>query len=161
MTWFDIVVFVVLAFVIWLESNRGFGRALFDAIGAVVVLKVATSAAHPLSLAFPLSQAEGTNDAIWLASVFVVLMVLVVLASRFLYETTLLSLDVLDPLVGGLLGAVSGLIIGHIFLKAMLLSYGADSEAARILLQSFVGQELVQFRTFHIVLTALQNLGTA
>ncbi len=158
MTWFDIVVFLLLAVVVWLESNRGFGRALFDAIGAVVVLKLSTTVSHTLATALPLSQAEAANDAIWLAGVFVILMVLVVLASRFLYETTLLSLDVLDPLVGGMLGVVSGLIVAHIFLRVMLLAYG-DSESARILMQSFAGQELIQFRTFHMVLTALQNLG--
>lgn len=158
MTWFDIVVLLLVASVAWLESNRGFGRAIFDVIGAIVVLKIATFAAHPLGLAFPLSRVAGTSDAIWLVTVFVALMVLVVIGSRFLYETTLLSLDVLDPVVGGLLGAISGMIISYVFLRTMLLVYG-DSQAANVLLGSFVGQELIKFRTFHTVLTTLQNLG--
>lgn len=159
MTWFDAVVFILVGAVAWLESNRGFGRAIFDVIGAIVVLRITISLAGPLAHAIPLSQAEGTSQAIWLVGVFVVLIALVVIGSRFLYETTLLSLDVLDPVVGGALGVVSGLILSHVFLRAMLVAYG-DSEAAKVLLGSFVGQELLQFRTFHIVLTTLQNLGT-
>ena len=71
-------------------------------------------------------------------------------------------IGVLDKKLGAKDPTLNKFLCGLIsaILKVMLLSYGADSEAARILLQSFVGQELVQFRTFHIVLTALQNLGT-
>ena len=158
MTWFDAVVLLLVAAVAWLESNRGFGRAIFDVVGAIVVLRVAMSLAGPLGHAIPLAQAEGTSEAVWLVGVFVALCALVVIGSRFLYETTLLSLDVLDPVVGGLLGAISGVVLSYVFLRAMLLVYG-DAEAAKVLLGSFVGQELVEFRTFHTVLTALQDLG--
>ncbi len=158
MTWFDAVVLLLVAAVAWLESNRGFGRAIFDVVGAIVVLRIAMSLAGPLAHAVPLSEAEGTSEAIWLVGMFVVLCALVVIGSRFLYETTLLSLDVLDPVVGGVLGAISGAILAHVFLRAMLLVYG-DTEAAQVLVGSFVGQELLRFRTFHTVLTALQNLG--
>ena len=159
MTWFDAVTLLLIVAIIWLESTRGFGRALFDAVGAIIALKVSQFAAKPLAEAIPVLSGAATNEAFWLATVFVVLAVLVVIASRFLYETTLLSLDVLDPVVGGILGAVCGLVSAHVLLRTLLLAYG-QSDAAKVLLGSFVGHELLQFRTFHTVVTALQNLGS-
>lgn len=158
MTWYDVIAVLLIALIIWLESHRGFGRALFDFIGAVIALKVSGYVAGPLAESVPLAESRGTTEAIWMVGVFVVLVALVVIGSRFLYETTLLSLDVFDPLVGGLLGAASGMLLAHVFLKMLLLSYG-ESEVAKVLLGSFVGQELLKFRTFHIVLNTLSNLG--
>ena len=132
MTWFDAVVFILVGAVAWLESNRGFGRAIFDVIGAIVVLRITISLAGPLAHAIPLSQAEGTSQAIWLVGVFVVLIALVVIGSRFLYETTLLSLDVLDPVVGGALGVAAVAVTSWptwVALSVVLLVLCAASDA--------------------------------
>jgi uncharacterized membrane protein required for colicin V production len=157
-TWFDAVALLLIALIAWAESNRGFGRAVFDVVGAIVALRVSAYLAGPLSTAVPLSGSDGASEALWLGLTFLLLVTLVVIASRFLYETTLLSLDVFDPLVGGILGAVSGTLAAHVLLKALLLTYG-DSEAADALLGSFVGQEFIKLRTFHVVFNALSNLG--
>jgi uncharacterized membrane protein required for colicin V production len=156
--WSNVVALLIIVAVIWLESVRGFGRALFDVVGAIIALRISLFLAKPLALAAPMLAGANNNEAFWLAVSFVVLMVLVVIASRFLYETTLLSLDVLDPVVGGIFGAVTGMVAAHIFLRALLLSYG-DSDAGKLLLDTFMGQELLQFRAFHTVVTALRNLG--
>jgi len=158
MMWSDVVALALIAGVAWLESHRGFGRALFDLLGAIISVKVAAALAEPLGKAVPVFSAAGPNQAFWLTAAFVVLAVLTVIGSKLIYDTILLSLDVLDPLVGGLLGFASGLVVAHIFLKMMSLGY-ADSEAAKLLLSSFMGQELLQFRAYHTVVTALQNLG--
>jgi hypothetical protein len=90
--------------------------------------------------------------------IFVVLVVLIVIATKFIYETTLLSLDVLDPIVGGVLGFASGVVVAHVFLRAMLAAY-ADTAFAHTVLNSFMGQEIVQFRSYRYVVQALHNLG--
>jgi len=156
--WANIVVVLIIVAIVWRESVRGFGRALFDVIGTIIALKISLSVAKLLGLALPIVQAANGNEAIWLVASFAILMVLVIIASRFLYETTLLSLDVLDPIVGGLFGAVTGTVVAHVLLRALLVSYG-HSEAANALLGTFVGQELLEFRTVHAAITALQNLG--
>lgn len=158
MTWFDIVALLLIVLIATVESQRGFGRALFDLLGAVIALKVASALARPLAGAAPLLSTADSSAALWMGIVFVLLVVLTVIASKMLYETTLLSLDVLDPVVGSLLGICSGVVVSHIFLKMLLLAYG-DGEAANAVLSSFMGQELLRFRSFHRVLTALQNLG--
>ena len=158
MTWFDVVGLLLLALVAWLESLRGFGRALFDIIGAIIALKVASVLSGPLSKSLPLFGAGGSSEAFWYATLFVVLCALVVIGSKLIYETTLLSLDVFDPVVGGLLGVGSGMIVAHVFLRTLLTIYG-DAEVAGLLMGSFVGRELIQFRSYHHVINWLQNLG--
>jgi len=158
LTWFDVVGLLLLALVAWLESLRGFGRALFDIIGAIIALKVASVLSGPLSKSLPLFGAGGSSEAFWYATLFVVLCALVVIGSKLIYETTLLSLDVFDPVVGGLLGVGSGMIVAHVFLRTLLTIYG-DAEVAGLLMGSFVGRELIQFRSYHHVINWLQNLG--
>jgi len=158
MIWSDAAAIVLIVGISWLESQRGFGRALFDMLGAIISLKVASLLALPLSEAVPVLAAPGSNEAFWLVAVFLVLAVLTVIASKLIYESMLLSLDVLDPLVGAILGLASGLMVAHIFLRMLLLGYG-EGQDATALLNSFMGQELLKFRTYHTVVTALQNLG--
>jgi uncharacterized membrane protein required for colicin V production len=158
MTWFDIVALLLIALIAWMESIRGFGRAVFDFVGALIALKVSTFVAKPLADAVPLLQPEANAEAFWVGAVFVLLIVLIVVATKFIYETTLLSLDVLDPVVGGLLGLASGIIVAHLFIRIMLTAYGG-TDFSKLVQDSFIGQELIAFRTYHTVVTALQNIG--
>jgi len=157
-TWLDIVGLLLIILIAWLESIRGFGRALFDLVGALIGLKLAAFLAPTLADAVPVSEATGPSEAFWFIVAFLILASLTLVATKFIYQTTLLSLDVLDPVVGGLLGFASGLVVAHVFLRMMLLGY-ADTEFADVVLNSFAGQELLKFRTYHTVLTALQNIG--
>ncbi len=158
MTWFDAVAILLIIAIAWLESMRGFGRAIFDFVGGLIALKISIFVARPLAQAAPLMRSEASAEAFWMAMIFIVLAVLIVVATKFIYETTLLSLDVLDPVVGGVLGVAIGVIIAHLFLRAMMAAY-ADTEFANTVLNSFVGQEIVAFRSYHRLVQALQNLG--
>lgn len=158
MTWFDIVGGLLIALIAWIESQRGFGRAILDVVGGIIVLRIALALAAPLGETAPLLATESANEAFWLVAVFVILGALVLLASKLIYESTLLSLDVLDPAVGALLGVVSGCLVVHLLLRTLLIAYG-PGEAADALRGSFFGQELIEFRAYHAVVTALQNLG--
>jgi uncharacterized membrane protein required for colicin V production len=158
MTWFDVVAFLLVVLIAWLESKRGFGRALFDFVGGIISLRLAIFLAEPLSESLPVFRRSESCEAFWLATVFVALAVLVVVGSKLVYETTLVSLDVLDPLVGGIIGTASGLMVAHLVLRTLLVSYGQE-EIAKLLLQSFAGQELLQLRSYRTTLAALHNLG--
>jgi len=157
-TWLDIVALLVIILVTWVESVRGFGRALFDFVGAVISLRAAAFLAGRLADVAPISQSAGPTEAFWFAVMFLALVVLTLLATRLIYQSTLLSLDVLDPLVGGLFGLASGMVVAHVFLRIVLLGY-TETEFADVVLSSFMGQELLKFRTYHKVVTALHNIG--
>ena len=158
MNWFDVVAILLVLLVAWIESLRGFGRAIFDFVGALIALRIAIFAGKPLATAVPLLQPEAHSEALWMGATFVLLTVLIIIATKYIYETTLLSLDVLDPIVGGLFGLGSGIIVAHLFMRSLLTAY-AGTDFATVVLNSFMGQELITFRTYHIVVQALQNLG--
>jgi uncharacterized membrane protein required for colicin V production len=158
MTWFDVVAILLIVAIAWLESLRGFGRAIFDFVGGIIALKISIVASGWLAQTAPLMSSEASAEAFWMTMIFVVLVVLIVIATKLIYETTLMSLDVLDPVVGGILGVASGIIAAHFFFRVMLTAY-ADTAFAATVLNSFMGHEIVQFRSYHRVVQALQNLG--
>ncbi|MBN1461151.1 MAG: CvpA family protein [Armatimonadetes bacterium] len=158
MTWFDGIAIILILLIAWAESVRGFGRAIFDFVGGLIALKMADVLSKPLAEAAPILQPEAHAQAWWMAVLFLVFVVLIIIATKFIYETTLLSLDVLDPIVGGLLGIASGILVAHVFIRVLLVAY-ADTEFGTIILNSFIGQEIIVFRSYHNLVEALQNLG--
>jgi uncharacterized membrane protein required for colicin V production len=159
MNWFDIVAILIVVAIAWLESVRGFGRALFDLIGAIIAMKVAGVLSGPLAAAAPIATEPKPSEAFWLAIVFVFLIILVVVATKLIYDSTLLSLDVLDPVVGAVFGLASGIMVAHVFMRMLEVGY-AGTDFATIVANSFMGQELLALRTYHRVATALQNIGS-
>ena len=157
MNWFDIVALLIIIGIAWLESVRGFGRAIFDLVGAIIAMKLADVLSEPLATAAPIATEPGPSQAFWLAIVFVVLAVLVVIATKLIYDSTLLSLDVLDPAIGAVLGVVSGMVVAHVFMKMLEVGY-AGTEFSTVVLNSFMGQELLRLRTYHHVVASLQNI---
>jgi uncharacterized membrane protein required for colicin V production len=158
-TWFDIVAILVVLLIGWIESVRGFGRALFDFVGALISIKMAIFLGPVLAKAAPVVQPVSHAEAFWMVMSFVLLACLTVLATKYVYESTLLSLDVLDPIVGGMLGIATGLLVAHLFLRMLLIAYG-ETEFAAVITASFTGQELIEYRTYRRVVTSLQNIGS-
>lgn len=158
MTWFDVVAILIVVVIAWAESIRGFGRALYDLVGALIATKVALVLSVPLAEAAPVSDASGPSEAFWLAVVFVILAILIVVATKFIYESTLLSLDVLDPVLGAIFGIVSGILAAHVFLRSLAIAY-AHTEFGAVVMASFMGQELLELRSYRAVVASLQNIG--
>jgi len=158
MTWFDGVAIVLILLIAWAESVRGFGRAIFDFVGGLIALKMADVLSKPLAGAAPILQPEAHAEAWWMAVLFLMFVVLIIIATKFIYETTLLSLDVLDPIVGGVLGIASGILVAHVFIRVLLVAY-AGTDLYNVILNSFIGQEIILFRSYHNLVAALQDLG--
>ena len=158
MTWFDVVAILIVVVIAWAESLRGFGRALYDLVGALIATKVALVLSAPLAKAAPVSDVSGPSEAFWLAVVFVILAILIVVATKFIYESTLLSLDVLDPVLGAIFGIASGTLAAHVFLRSLAVAY-AHTEFGAVVMASFMGQELLELRSYRAVVASLQNIG--
>ncbi len=158
MTWFDIVALALIVLVAWLESIRGFGRALVDLVGGIIIIKVTPAVAEPLASTIPILGTPAANKGFWFALTFLVLAAVIVLAARLIYNTTLLSLEYFDPIVGALLGTATGIIVAFAFLHSLQLGYGT-TEPGKVLEASFMGQEVLNFRSFHKVLDSLYHLG--
>ena len=154
----DLFVIALIIGVAFLESKRGFGRAVFDLVGALLSAKLAIYLAPKLAGALPVGATEQAGEGFWLATLFVIFAVLTVLASKVIYETTLLSLDVLDSVVGGVLGIASGITLAHVFLHTLSVVY-ANTDFGDALATTFTAQEFLKFRAYNFVLDRLYNLG--
>lgn len=158
MMWTDLVALLLIVVIGWAESQRGFGRSIFDFVGTIITLRLAYWFADPLAKAAPILAEASGNHAFWFASLFLAFSVLVILGTKVVYETTLLSLDVLDPIVGGILGVLTGAMVAHVLLQTLVIASGPGPGADAVI-NSFMGQELLKYRTYHTVVNALQNLG--
>lgn len=158
MTWFDIAALVLIVLVAWLESIRGFGRALVDLVGGVIIIKLTPVVSAPMAEMVPVLGSPDASKGLWFGLTFLVLAALIVLAARLIYNTTLLSLEYFDPIVGALFGAATGMIVAFAFLHSLQLGYGTG-EPGKVLAASFMGQELLNLRSFHRFLEACYHLG--
>lgn len=158
MSWVDVMVILVVILIAFAESHRGFGLALIDVVGAIVGMKLALFLAPILAESASLGFAQGTAKAFWLVVLFVLLVVVTLVAGKLIYSSTLLSLDVLDPIIGALLGIVSGLLVSHVILRAMLLATLGDPFGKQ-LAATFAVQQLVEFRGLNHILDVARHVG--
>lgn len=158
MTWVDFLAVAIIIGIAFIESKRGFGYAIFDLIGGIIAVKLTLLAAPSLAVSTPLGMVPDDAKAFWHAAVFVVLAALALLASRLIYQNTLLSLDVLDPAIGAILGIASGIIVCHIFLQVMLFASAGSPLHPRLARTTAVIQ-LVDFRGFHSAVDTASHVG--
>jgi hypothetical protein len=158
MTLVNLTAVAIIIGIAFLESKRGFGYSLFDLIGGIIAVKLALFAAPVLAETSALGMAPDDAKAFWLATVFVVLGVLALLASRLIYQNTLLSIDVLDPTIGAIFGIGCGIILAHVLLQTMLWASSGSPLNARLADTAAVTQ-LVDFRGLKAVLDMASHVG--
>lgn len=155
-SWIDIVIAAVFIVVIIGEIRRGFGKALFDFGAMVLTLIITYKLVDPVSKSIAFSSQHDMNKAIAFGIVFAVLGVILFLLGKFLYETTLISLDVFDPLLGGILGIGVAIIISHAFAQDVALGTTVHGTSS-VVMNSALGKELLTFETYKHILNSLYN----
>jgi uncharacterized membrane protein required for colicin V production len=153
--WIDAVIIAVFAVSVVLETKRGFGRALFDFAAFLVAVKFSPVIAPPIARTIHITTAIHANDAVWYAIVFAVLATILVLIGRFLYSTTLVSAEVFDALLGGLLGVGIGVILCHVFVRIVALNAGSADVVPLVVASSALGREFLTFESYHQLLETL------
>jgi uncharacterized membrane protein required for colicin V production len=158
MNWMDFIPFIIVVIIAVIESNRGFGLALFDLVGGIIIVNIAQWLAGYFAPQISLGGSRQTSEGYLLLIIFLILGVLVLLASKLIYDSTLLSLDALDPIVGGIFGLASGLIVAHVILQALgLIAW--QTAFGDSFLNSFAYQQFVEFKGFHILIDKLTHFG--
>jgi len=151
-----LVVLVVAGAV--LEARRGFGRALFDFVALLVAVRGVSLLAPPVASALHIAKDVPANEAIWYGILFVVVGGILVFLGKLAYDATLISLDTLDPLLGGVLGIGAAVVIGHVIVKALAVSAGIGGTPPEVLATSPLGMEFYRFVTYHKVIDFLASL---
>jgi uncharacterized membrane protein required for colicin V production len=158
MTWVDLLIVAIIIGIAFLESKRGFGYAIFDLIGGIIALKTSMFLSAVLAESAPLGFHPEGAQGFWLAISFIVLATLALLASRLIYQNTLISLDVMDPTVGAILGIGSGLLVSYIVLQVMLFA-SAGSPAYKNINSTFMVNQIVRLHGVHSLINTMNHVG--
>jgi hypothetical protein len=159
MGWINMVAVVAIVLVTALEAWRRFGKALFDVIGVLVSVQLAHLAQPGVASLVSFSADRNANQATAFAVTFGVLVILTVVASKYLYAFTLLALpDAFEGTGGAVLGFVSAIAVAHAVVWTAYTA-GGGAAATNPYAQTFAVQQLVQWQAYHQVLYALKHLG--
>ena len=157
MNWVDFAIFGLFVAVVMLEVKRGFGRALFDFAALLIALKAASLLGEPVSHTFQFTASTSTNLAVIYLGLFVILGALLAFLGKFLYDTTLISAEAFDALLGGLFGLGIAVILCHALVRTVALNAGAPDIPPAVVAQSAFGTEFLTFESYHRLLNFLYN----
>ena len=150
MTWFDLVVILIIVAFGTVEAKRGASPAAMDCAALVIVGQIANGAHDTFSSSI------GVAPAIGFTILLVVLGVLGILLARFLHHMSMFSLDTFDPIVGAVFGVASGIAVAHAFAQIVLVNGGPECSA---LANSALGNEILNFATYKTIVRGLTHLG--
>ncbi len=154
--WVDLVTILILAMAVIVETKRSFGRAIFDLAAVLVAVRIAYMVADPLSATIKISANPATNQAIVFAVPFVILSALLWFLGKLVYDATLISAEIFDPLLGGICGILIGITFDHAFVRTIVFAAGTK-ELPSLIADSALGKEFLYFDTYHRIVQALYN----
>ncbi|MCL6519806.1 MAG: CvpA family protein [Armatimonadetes bacterium] len=154
--WVDLATIIMLALAVIIETKRGFGRAVFDLAAVLVAVRIAYMVADPLSASIKVSANPATNQTIAFVAPFIVLSALLWFLGKLVYEATLISAEIFDPLLGGICGILIGITIDHVFVRTIVFAAGTK-ELPSLITDSALGREFLYFDTYHRIVQALYN----
>jgi uncharacterized membrane protein required for colicin V production len=152
----DAILAIILVGISVVGVYRGCGKILFDFLALLGALWLDSSifvqASHSLRIV--------TNDFQNAADVFAVLFVLFggigLLLSHIAYKSILLDLGMLNKTLGLVLGFMTAVVICHAITKTISIADLA-SKTPSILASSRVGDETLNFTTYHSVIEDLYD----
>ena len=155
----DVVLVGLVIGVAALETKRGFGKAIFDLAALVIDVKLVSFLAPPAAAAIHIQNDLPASEAIWFGVFFVLFGVILLFIGKLVYNSTLLSLDIFDPFLGGVVGVALAVIVGHAIVKALATAAAVGGVPPEVLRHSAFGMEFYQFTNYHKVMDFLTSLG--
>lgn len=159
MTWVDFAIVVLLVSAVILESKRGFGSALFDALAVILSMRAAYLLVNPDTGVFKTFWANApTHAGFGYLLTFIGISVVAMFIGHLIYGNLLFSADAFDSLLGGIMGAVVGVTVCHVFVASLTLMERTGGSINAVKYSTFAG-EFLNFTTYHNVTYFLYNLG--
>ncbi len=154
MNWLDIVVLLILVGMAALESSRGFGQALLDALLLYGALWLADTCLPLLAPSLHLVAAPAANRGLAYGLLLAGFGSLAFLIGLHLHRQTMLDAGVCERMLGLAAGAAVGIIFAHSFVRLVALNLPGGTEAS-LIAGSFLGNEMLSFTTYHAFIAAL------
>ena len=160
MTWVDLVAILLFIAGAVVESMRGFGRALFDAIALIIAAKASTMLYPGLAERIAISQDTHANQAWCLALLFVVIGTITILLAKLIQDSLLLSLDAFDPILGAILGIpAAGAVVYALMAILITGAGGPEAETAKTYVQSWAAYHFYYFKSYHSMIDTFRRIG--
>lgn len=157
LNWVDFAIVGLFAAALILEVKRGFGRAVFDFAALLAAVKFTPTLADRLSHALQFTAKPSTNEAAIYLVLFFIIGGALVFLGKLVYDTTLISAETFDALLGGMFGIGIAIILCHAFARTIALSAGSLSVPPAVIIQSAFGTEFLNFESYHRLLEVLYN----
>ena len=154
MNWLDIVVLMILVGVAALESARGFGQALLDALLLYGALWLAQTCAPLLAPSLPLFAGPAAGRGLAYGLLLAGFGALAFLIGLHLHRHTMIDAGVCERMFGLAAGAAVGIIVAHGFMRIVSLNLTGGADAA-LIAGSFMGNEMLSFTTYHALIGSL------
>jgi uncharacterized membrane protein required for colicin V production len=155
-TWFDFGAIFPFAAIVAFETRQEFGRALLDALAALLALYLAARFTDPVSVGFTLTAPAHVNTAVTFGALFVVFLILGLTASRFAHHFTRLTVERFDPVFGFVFGLAIAVIVGHGVVSVIWEYY--EGSPPPLVARSWAANELLNLHTLRGVVGSVQQI---
>ena len=159
MHWLDIVLFLVIGTVSVAEMARGFGRAILDALAVYGALWAADALSVPLAASVHLSPHPSLNHCVAYAVTLLAFGSFSLAVARFIYGMTMLHTGMFEGLLGLGAGVAVGMMAAHSIVRVIAMS-DPTGQSAQMVGDSFLGNEMLSFTTYHTFLNTLSGTTT-
>jgi uncharacterized membrane protein required for colicin V production len=156
----DICVILVITALAIVGAFRGFGRTLYDAIGLYGALWAADAAAFAFADSLHLSDEKGVGRALLFGACFLVLGVLALCLTRFIYGATAFHAGMFDQLLGLGAGIALGMVVMHAAVKAVAIADAGGNSSPVVLARGPVCDEILTFEGYHASLATITGEST-
>lgn len=160
MNWLDIILLLLVVGVAVLEAFRGFGRAIFDALGLFAALWLAGALSPGLAPHMPLHTGAGADHSHAFSLLFVLLSLLCLGVSRFVHGMTLIHTGMFEALLGLTAGVAVGMVAAHAVTCALVMADPGGRHGAALVAGGAISSEAFSFTTYHSVMDTLTGATT-
>jgi len=159
MNWLDLLVIVILVGAVIVETMRGFGKAVFDALIIYGVLWLAFVAAPPFAKAMPMSNNSSMAMAYAYGIVATAGIGIGLVLSRFAYGSLLPHAGMFDHFLGLVLGVFVGMMFSHALVKTVHFSDQAGTDPSTgVVATGPVASEMYDFHNYHSVVDQITGI---
>lgn len=159
MNGFDVVLSAIILIAVVIEAFRGFGRAVFDALGLYIALVIAHLAYTPLAGMVRLHDGAADNHAAVYSLCFGLAALIMLCISRFVYGAVHFDAGVFDKLLGVAAGIAIGLMVAHGITTGIALTDPTGRGEVASYTDTAFGDEMLNFTSYHRFLTTISAMG--
>jgi uncharacterized membrane protein required for colicin V production len=153
--WLDVFVLMIIVAATVLETIRGFGRAVFDALAIYGILWVASACAAPVAHIMPVGKDDGINLAVAYSGIAVLGSVLGLFLAHLCYNATLPHAGMFDQFLGLALGVAVGTMFAHCLVRGIAFSDPTGDGSGVLVTTGVVSSEMYDFHTYHALVDSI------